>query len=88
MTSSTYGTAELQGEVSSSPPKPYMSRVAKIALALIACGAAAVLAHPGTRKTTTSFTMDQIGKYGTGLKESGDPAAPPRDPCPRKAVLR
>ena len=41
MISSTYGTAELQGDASPSPPKPYMSRVAKIALALIA-GAAAV----------------------------------------------
>jgi len=45
MTSSTYGTAELQGDASPSPPKPYISRVAKIALALIAsCGAAAVIA--------------------------------------------
>ena len=34
MISSTYGTAELQGDASPSPPKPYMSRVAKIALAL------------------------------------------------------
>ena len=60
MTSSTYGTAELQGEVSSSPPKPYMSRVAKIALTLIVCGAAAT-AHPGTRSTITNFKMDAYG---------------------------
>ena len=32
MTSSTYGTADLQGDASPSPPKPHMSRVAKIAL--------------------------------------------------------
>ena len=50
MISSTYGTAELQGDASPSPPKSYrLSKVAKIALALIACGAAAVLAAPGTR---------------------------------------
>ena len=57
MTSSTYGTAELQGDASPSPPKPYMSRVAKIALALIA-GAAAVIARPGMRHTATSFALD------------------------------
>ena len=56
MTSITYGT--LQDDASPSSPKSYrLSKVAKIALALIACGAAAI-AHPGTRQATTSFTMD------------------------------
>ena len=58
MTSSQYGTAGLQGDASPSSPKSYrLSKVAKIALALIVCGAAAVIAHPGTRQTTTNLEL-------------------------------
>ena len=58
MTSSQYGTAGLQGDASPSSPKSYrVSKVAKIALALIVCGTAAVIAHPGTRQTTINFEL-------------------------------
>ena len=70
MTSSTYGTAELQGDASPSPPKPYMSRVAKIALALIACSAAAVTVHPVTRKAAASFSMDTYSGIYTRVDSS------------------
>jgi len=69
MTSSNYGTVESQGDASLSPPKSYrLSKVAKIALAMIACSAAAVIAHPGTRQTTTSFQLKQwhSGNFGAG----------------------
>ena len=65
MTSGTYGT--LHSDASPSPPKSYrLSKLAKIALALIACAAgAAVIAHPGTHPTTTNFEMEQF--HGNGL---------------------
>ena len=59
MTSSTYGT--LQGDASPSSPKTYrLSKVAKIALALIASAAAAVIVHPGARSTITRLLQDTI----------------------------
>ena len=86
MTSSKYGTAELQGDASPSPPTSYrLSKVAKIALALIACGAA-VIAHPVTRKATTSFHRYPYFGYnfpladypgaGLGVGRSAGDAAP------------
>ena len=60
MTPGTYGT--LQGDASPSPPKSYrLSKVAKIALALVACGAAVAIANPGTRPTTINFEMERVG---------------------------
>ena len=69
MTSHTYGTAELQGDAPPASPKSYrLSKVAKIALALVACGGAgALIAHPVTRKATTNFRMDQTGKVWDGV---------------------
>jgi len=56
-----YGTAELQGDAAPSSPKTYrLSKVAKIALALIACSAAAVIAYPGTRSTITGLLQDVV----------------------------
>ena len=73
MTSSTYGTAELQGDASPSSPKSYrLSKVAKIALALIACGAAAVIAHPVTRKATTNLVLDSYGRVSNLYDDSGN----------------
>jgi hypothetical protein len=68
MTSSTYGTTELQGDASPSPKSYRLSKVAKIALALIACGVGAVIAHPVARQTTTSFQLKQwhSGNFGAG----------------------
>ena len=90
MTSSTYGTAELQGDASPSPPKPYMSRVAKIALALIACSAAAVIAHPGTRSTTTNLVLDSYGMisnlYDDSGNRAGGGAAPVKSTSPKDQV--
>ena len=88
MTSSTYGT--LQGDASPSPPKSYrLSKVAKIALALIACGAgAAVIAHPGTRETTTSFVLDAYNSLSNpnDLSDKGPSggAAPAESTLPLK----
>jgi hypothetical protein len=66
MTSSTYGT--LQGDTSPSSPKTYrLSKAAKITLALIACGAGAVMAYPGTRATITRLLQDSIqSQIGVG----------------------
>ena len=73
MTSSTYGTAELQGDASPSPPKSYrLSKVAKIALALIACAAAVAIANPGTRPTTINFEMERVGSWLQDYKLQGD----------------
>ena len=79
MTSGTYGT--LQGDASPSPRRSYrLSKVAKIALALIACGGAAVLAHPVTRKAAASFAMDTYSGLThniiTGTERSGGAARP------------
>lgn len=64
MNSSTYGTAELQGDASPSSPKSYrLSKVAKIALALIVCGAAAVMAYPSARQATTNFMWDSYSGW-------------------------
>ena len=87
MTSSQYGTAELQGDASPSPPKPYMSRVAKIALALIACSAAAVTVHPVTRKAAARFSMDTYSGINnrvdsSDVKRSG--GATPAESTPLK----
>ena len=70
MTSSTYGTAELQGEPSPSPPKSYLSRVAKIALALIACGA--VIAHPVTRMAAINLVLDPYGRISNVFDDDGN----------------
>ena len=70
MTSGTYGT--LQGDASPSPPKSYrLSKVAKIALALIVCGAAAVTSTPA-RSTITRLLQDRFSALGWGeeLKRS------------------
>ncbi len=66
MTSGTYGT--LQGDASPSPRRSYrLSKVAKIALALIACSAAAVIALPGTRSEITRLFQDTVkSQLGTG----------------------
>jgi len=85
MTSSLYGTAELQGDASPSSPKSYrLSKVAKIALALIACLAAAVITYPGTRPTTINFQMERVqsslGDYtlqGNDSRSSGGAAVAP-----------
>ena len=87
MTSSQYGTAELQGDASPSPPKPYMSRVAKIALALIA--GAAVVAHPGTRKATTNLVMEtysglNLGNHLPEARSAGSGGAAPVKSTPLK----
>ena len=84
MTSSTYGTAELQGDASPSSPETYrLSKVAKIALALIACGVGAVIAHPVARQTTTSFQLAQwhSGNFGAGtfMNRAAGGAAAARD---------
>ena len=75
MTSSAYGTAELQSDATPMPPKPYrMSKVAKIAIALIAsCGVAAVTARPGTRQATTNFVKAASG-LSVGRSSGGAPA--------------
>ena len=80
MTSGTYGT--LQGDASPSPPKSYrVSLAGKIALALIAFGAAAVIAHPGTRATTINFEM---GGWSEGLNagRSANAGAPAESSAP------
>ena len=75
MTSSTYGTVESQGDASPSPPKSYrLSNVAKIALALIACSAAAFIAYPGTFSTTTNLVLDSYGMISNIYDEDGNRA--------------
>ena len=60
MTSGTYST--LQGDVSPSPPKSYrLSKLAKIALALISCGAVVAIAPPRHAQAMTNFRMEKIG---------------------------
>ena len=88
MTLSQYGTAELQGDASPSPPKPYMSRVAKIALALIACGGAAVLADPVTRPTTINFALDKVNSLSlvVGGDDQRSGGAAPVKSTPLKAT--
>ena len=88
MISSTYGTAELQGDASPSSPKSYrLSKVAKIALALVACGGAA--AHPGTRKATTNLVMEtysglNIGNHLPEARSAGSGDAAPVKSTPLK----
>ena len=83
MTSDMYGT--LQGDAEPSPPKSYrVSLAGKIALALIACGAAVAIAHPGTRQAMTNFQMERVAgglnKYslqGDDSRSSGGAAVAP-----------
>ena len=74
MTSHTYGTAELQGDAPPASPKSYrLSKVAKIALALVACGGAgASIAHPVTRKATTNLVLDSYGRVSNLYDDSGN----------------